>query len=115
MNTEPTQLELFDNAPEPELNLYLVDTFVSYRMRYAVKAKELSHAYDEVTMATSGNPADTFVEITQKCLGEVVVDGREISLAEYDALLTDLETDKDEISSYWMGHELIRTIDYGKN
>jgi len=95
--------------------LYLVDTIVTFRHKYVIEADELEHAYDEVTMKDSGDERDDFSEVTQRFLGETITDGREISEKEFKKLLKDLEKDKDEHSSYWLGNRLIRKIDYGRN
>lgn len=92
--------------------LFLVDTIVTFRHKYVIEADELSHAYDEVTMRDSGNPADDFTEVTQKFISENIIDGREISNKEFKKLIKNLEIDKDENSSYWLGDELIRKINY---
>ena len=94
--------------------LFLVDTIVTFRHKYVVEANELEHAFDEVTMRDSSNPDDEFSEVTQLFLGEQICDGREITKGEFDKLLTTLESDKREMSSYWMGDELIRKIDYAR-
>jgi hypothetical protein len=92
--------------------LYLVDTITTFRHKYVVEAGALEHAYDEVTMRDSGNPTDDFNEVTQRYLGETITDGREITKAEFDAMLVALEDDKDELASTWLGDELIRKINY---
>jgi hypothetical protein len=94
--------------------LYVVDTISTYRMRYVIEAKELDHAYDEITMIDSGNEDDIFCEVSQKHLGETIIDGREISKKDFKKMLKDLENNKDEICSYWMGDKLIRVIDYDR-
>lgn len=94
--------------------LYVVDTIVTFRHSYVVEAEELEHAYDEVTMKDSGSADDYFEEVTQLCLGEQICNGREITKKEYKKWLKELEKDKREISSYWMGDKLIRTINYDK-
>ncbi len=93
---------------------YLVDTIVTFRHKYVVEAKSIEHAYDEVTMKDSGNPDDRFDEITQRFLGETISDGREITKNEFDKLLQCLSNDKDEMSSHWLGDNLIRKIDYNR-
>jgi hypothetical protein len=92
--------------------LYLVDTIVTFRHRYVVEADELTHAYDEVVMLESGSEDDLFEPVTQKCLGETIIDGREISKKEFDKMLKVLATDDSEMSSHWMGDKLIRQINY---
>jgi 5,10-methenyltetrahydromethanopterin hydrogenase len=98
----------------PKKKLYLVDTIVTFRHKYVIEADELEHAYDEVTMKDSGVSEDAFEEVTQRYLGETITDGREISKKEFKQLLKTLEKDKDEMSSYWLGKDLIRKIDYDK-
>ncbi len=97
-----------------ETNLYIVDTISTFRKRYVVEARNLSDAYDEVTMNESGNSDDQFDELTQKYLGETIVDGRKISMKKFNKLLDDLKDDESESSSHWMGAQMIRVIDYGR-
>jgi hypothetical protein len=92
--------------------LFIVDTITTTRMRYVIDAKEASHAEDEVTMLDSGNPDDFFNEVSQKCLGETIVDTREITKDEFDKMLGEL-ADKAE-GCYWLGDKLIRKIKYKK-
>lgn len=92
--------------------LFLVDTIVQFRHKYVIEAEELSHAYDEVVMRDSGADEDHFDEVTQRYLGETILDGREITKEQYDQLLKDLAADRDEMSSHWCGDKLIRKIDY---
>jgi hypothetical protein len=94
--------------------LYVVDTIVTFRHKYVIEADALEHAYDEVTMRESGNALDDFSEVTQRFLGETIADGREITKKEFKQMLVDLSTDKDELSSYWLGKDLIRKIDYDR-
>jgi hypothetical protein len=92
--------------------LFVVDTISSFRMRYVIEADELEHAYDEVLMRNSGDDKDSFEEMSQRYLGETILDGREITKKEFNSLLTQYESDENEISSYWMGEKLIRVVDY---
>ena len=87
--------------------LYIVDTIVTYRMKYAVEAKELEHAYDEITMNDG-----SFDEVTQRFLGEQITDGREITMEELEKMMTAFSNDRGETCSYWMGEKLIHKIDY---
>lgn len=87
--------------------LYLVDTIVTYRMKYVIQAKELSHAYDEVCMEEG-----LLKELTQRCLGENIIDGRQVTIEEVNELLEQYKNDKMELSSHWMGEKLINKIDY---
>lgn len=95
--------------------LFIVDTITTFRHRYVIEANEISHAYDEVTMIDSGNLADAFESASQKYLGETIIDGREITKEDFDNMLVELMTDNTgENSSYWMGDELIRKINYDR-
>ena len=95
--------------------LYLVDTIVTFRHKYVIEADALEHAYDEVTMRDSGADEDNFEELTQRYLGETITDGREISKKEFKKILKELETDRNELSSHWLGGDkLIRKINYNR-
>lgn len=89
--------------------IFLIDTLSTFRMKYAIEAETLEHAYDELVMTEHDR---TFDEITQKWLGEQIIDGREISHEELTALLQNLANDKDEMSSHWMGDKLIHKVQY---
>lgn len=87
--------------------IYIVDTLISYRMKYAIEAKELEHAFDEV-VCNEG----IIAEMTQNCLGEQIIEGREVTLDEFDKTLARLNADKRELTSIWMGRELINKVNY---
>ena len=89
--------------------IYIVDTISTFRLRYAIEAKCLEHAYDEVVMNESNH---TFDDLTQKHLGEQIIDGKQVTLEEYTQLLSDLKETPGEMSSYWMGEKLIHKIAY---
>lgn len=93
--------------------LFVVETISTFRHRYVIEADSLEHAYDEVTMRNSGGE-DDFEEVTQKHIGEDIVQGYKISKKKFNKMLKDLENDKHETSSYWMGDKLIRKIDYNE-
>lgn len=92
--------------------LYVVDTIVTFRHKYVVEAKSLQDAYDEVSMRDSGFDDDDFSEVTQRCLGETLIDGREIDKIEFDEMLKTFSGNTMECCSDWMGDELIRKVDY---
>ena len=94
--------------------LYIVDTISTFRHRYVIEAAELEHAYDEVTMVDSGNDADSFESVSQRYLGETIIDGREITKKDFTKMLKDFAEDKNEGCSHWMGDKLIRVIDYDR-
>ena len=94
--------------------LFIVDTITTSRLRYVIEATDIEHAYDEVSMVNSGNDDDSFPEVSQRWLGETIIDGREITQEDYKTLLSEYEQDKLETCSYWMGEKLIRKIDYSK-
>jgi len=101
-------------VPAPKKKLYIVDTISTFRHRYVIEANELEHAYDEVTMVDSGNDEDSFESVSQRYLGEVIIDGREITKKDFDKMLAEMAEDKNEGCSHWMGDKLIRVIDYGR-
>ena len=92
--------------------LFVVDAIATFRNRYVIEAESLEHAYDEVTMVDSGNPADLFEPMTQRFLGESISDGREINKTEFDDMLKEYEKDKKESCSFWMADKLIRVVNY---
>jgi hypothetical protein len=91
--------------------LFEIDVIVTFRNKYVIEAKELSHAFDEIVMTEHDR---NFSEITQKCLGEQILDGKEITQEQLITLMQRLQDDKDELCSYWMGDKLIHKIDYTK-
>ena len=70
--------------------IYLVDTISTFRLRYAIEAQSLEHAYDEVVMNEANHEFDDF---TQKHLGEQILGGKEVTIEEYTQLLHDLKDD----------------------
>lgn len=114
--TKETKKTKKDNStPKEKMNLYVVDTIATFRHKYVIEAKSLEHAYDEVTMKDSGNNDDDFEEMTQKFIGESIIDGRAISKKEFNSMLEQLEHNESESCSYWMGDKLIRKINYNRN
>lgn len=94
--------------------LFVVDTIITFRHRYVIEAREVEHAYDEVVMNEAATGNDFFEAVTQRFLGETIIDGREISKKEFDKMLPTLAADEKELSSHWMGDKLIRKINYDK-
>lgn len=89
--------------------IFIVDTISSFRMRYAVEAKTLEHAMDEVVM----REGDTeFAELTQKHIGYHITDGRSVTPTEFERMVKRLSEDKDEVCSHWMGDALINKVNY---
>ncbi len=90
--------------------LYLVDTIVSYRIKYLIEAKEKEHALDEIVWSEG-----LLNELTQRCLGEQTIDSREVTIEQAKHLLEELKNDSSELSSYWMGDKLINKVKYDEN
>lgn len=94
------------------MGLFIVETVSTFRIKYAIQAESLEHAYDTVVMGEAG-------EFSQMHLGEQVVTGREITYSEYDSLNSALEGHGDgteyqpETGSPWMGRKSIHRVDYG--
>ena len=89
--------------------IYLVDTISTFRLRYAIEAKSLEHAYDEIVMNEANHQFD---DLTQKHLGEQIVDGREVTMEEFNNDVAGLKDDRDEMSSHWMGDKMIHKVNY---
>lgn len=92
--------------------IFVVDTLVSVRRRYVVEAKELEHAYDEITFRNSGNPRDSFEPLSTKDLGEVIMDGQEITNEQFELIFDSLEDSRDETHNTSFGRSIIRKINY---
>ena len=90
------------STPTPmseEMPLFIVETVMSHRIRYAIRARSAEHANDVVTMREAE-------EFDQNPLDEAIFSTREVSLAEY---LTAAELPTDPLRKV----ALIHTIDYG--
>lgn len=101
-----------EKMPKPKKKLFIVDTISTFRNRYIIEADELEHAYDEVTMVDSGDPDDSFESAEQRYLGETILDGREITIEDFDDMIVKMEETNE--GSHWMGEKLIRKINYGR-
>ena len=91
--------------------LFEVDVLSTFRNKYIIEAESLEHAYDELVMTEHNRDFD---EVTQKFLGEQIIDGREITLEGMAKMIVRLKDDKSELCSYWMDDKLIHKIDYTK-
>jgi hypothetical protein len=91
--------------------LFEIDVLVSFRNKYIIEANSLEHAYDELVMTEHNREFD---EVTQKFLGEQIIEGREITKENLIGMIDRLKNDKDEMCSYWMEDKLIHKIDYTK-
>lgn len=91
--------------------LFEVDVLVSFRNKYIIEAETLEHAYDELVMTEHDR---NFDELSQKFLGEQIIEGREITRENLTGLVERLKNDKDEMCSYWMEDKNIHKIDYTK-
>lgn len=91
--------------------LFEIDVLVSFRNKYVIEADSLEHAYDELVMTEHNRD---FEEVTQKFLGEQIIDGRETTLDGVKEMLNRMKSNKEELCSYWMDDKLIHKIDYTK-
>lgn len=92
--------------------LFVVDTIVQFRDKYVIEAKTLQDAYAEVNMRDFKSDEEYFYEMSQRFLGETIVNGMEITQEQFDKLLESVKNDSDEMSSHWLGNELIRKVKY---
>lgn len=92
-----------------EGDLYMVDCYSIFHIRYVVRAKEESHAYDEVVMG-----GDSLKEFSQKHLDVNAFDARKITKEEYFELFN---KDNAYLSSWSEDEKLkfINEIDYENN
>jgi hypothetical protein len=84
---------------------------VTFRNKYFIEADKLEHAFDELVMTEHNREFD---ELSQKFLGEQIIDGRETTIDGMKDTINRLTEDKDELCSYWMEDKLIHKIDYTK-
>jgi len=91
--------------------LYEIDVLTTFRNKYIIEADELEHAFDEIVSTESER---NFDELSQRCLGEHIIDGKEITRDEINALVLRLKGNKEEWCSHWMGDKLIHKVDYSK-
>ena len=91
--------------------LFEVDVLVSFRNKYIIEADSLEHAYDELVITEHDRDYD---ELSQRFLGEQIIEGREITREGLTGLIDRLKNDKEEMCSYWMEDKLIHKIDYTK-
>ena len=91
--------------------IYLINTISTFAMQYAIEAKSLEHALDELVCTEHDRKFD---EVSQKWLGENIIDGEEITEDELRAHLEKIKDNPDYISSYWMGDKLIHKVDYNE-
>ena len=92
--------------------LYLVDTIQTFHVRYVIDAKNETDAMDEIIWEADSAKLEEF---SQKYLGEVPFQPREITQEEFDRELEKLNQNLDPrvIASPWIGAErLINVIDY---
>jgi hypothetical protein len=92
--------------------IFEVDVLVSFRNKYFIEAESLEHAYDELVMTEHNRDFD---EVSQKFLGEQIIEGRQTTLEAAKETINRLKADKEEMCCYWMEDGLIHKIDYDKN
>jgi len=92
--------------------LFEIDVLTTFRSKYVIEAESLEHAYDELVMTEHNREFD---EVTQKFLGEQIIEGRETTPKGVADMINRLKDDKSELCSYWMDvDKLIHKIDYTK-
>ena len=92
--------------------LFEIDVLTTFRNKYVIEAESIEHAYDELVMTEHNREFD---EVTQKFLGEQIIEGRETTREGVADMINRLKVDKSELCSYWMDiDKLIHKIDYTK-
>lgn len=92
--------------------LYVVETIQTFRHKYVIDCKDVSHALDTVAMEEAS-------EFSQMYLGEQIISSREITRDEYhrmnmaiDQQFGDGTSYRPETGSPWMGEKLIHVVNY---
>ena len=99
--------EMDKQPPKLAHPTYLVETLITYRMRYVVSCKSEEHAMDTVAMEEAP-------EFSQLCLGEQVIGARRI---EHDELLTMCDAENDYAKTWTTEHKyktFVHEVDYSK-
>ena len=89
--------------------IFLINTLSTFRMKYAIEAETLEHAMDELVCTEHDR---NFDEVTQRWLGEQIMDAQVVTQEQLQDILKQLAEDKDEMSSHWMGDKLIHKVQY---
>lgn len=92
--------------------IFLIDTTSTFRMKYAIEAQTLEHAYDELVMTEHSR---NFEEVTQRHLGEQIIDGREVTYDELQKEMERLKQNKEEMCCHWLGDKLIHKVEYDED
>jgi hypothetical protein len=74
--------------------LFEIDVLTTFRNKYVIEAETLEHAYDELVMTEHNREFD---EITQKFLGELIIEGRETTPEGVTDTINRLKDDKSDI------------------
>lgn len=89
--------------------IFLINTLSTFRMKYAIEAETLEHAMDELVCTEHDR---NFDEVTQRWLGEQIMDAQVVTQDQLQDMLKQLAEDKNEMSSHWMGDKLIHKVQY---
>ncbi len=89
--------------------IFLIKSISTFAMEHAIEADSLEHALDEMVMTEHDR---NFDEVSQKWLGEQLIEGREITKEELIQHLQRLSEDKNYMTSHWLGEELIHKVNY---
>lgn len=89
--------------------IFLINTLSTFRMKYAIEAETLEHAMDELVMTEHNRDFD---EVTQRWLGEQIMDAQVVTQEQLRDTIKQLSEDKDEMTSHWMGDKLIHKVQY---
>lgn len=89
--------------------IFLINTLSTFRMKYAIEAETLEHAMDELVCTEHDR---SFDEVTQRWLGEQIMDAQVVTQEQLQDMLKQLAEDKNEMSSHWMGDKLIHKVQY---
>ncbi len=89
--------------------IFLISTLSTFRMKYAIEAETLEHAYEELVMTEHNRDFD---EVTQRWLGEQIVDAQVVTEDQLRSIIEECSHDINESCSHWMGDKLIHRVIY---
>ncbi len=89
--------------------IFLIKSISTFAMEHAIEAETLEHALDEMVMTEHDRDFD---EVSQKWLGEQLIEGREVTKEDLIQHLQRQSEDKQYLTSNWMGEKLIHKVNY---
>ena len=91
--------------------LYVVNVLTTFREKFVLEANSKEDASDEIVMTEHNRE---YSELTQRWLGDQIVDIQEMTMDELEKHVEELREDDRELCSHWMPLEsIIHKVSYG--